>query len=44
MSEYVQADIKFKLDGPTGDTYLIYVSALQRLELWVDGVIKRAWG
>ena len=35
---------KLILDGASGNTYLIYNSTTSKVELWVDGVKKAAWG
>lgn len=39
----VAADTAFYFDGSSGDTYLKYVSATGKLEVWVDGVKKQEW-
>ena len=41
---HVNEDVKLRFDGATGDTYLLYNSTTGKLELWVDGVKKAAWG
>lgn len=40
---YVNAGTKIRLDGPDGDSYLIYNPDLSRIEIWKDGVLKGAW-
>jgi len=40
---YVAEDVKFRFDGESGDTYLLYNSATGKLELWVDGVKRQQW-
>lgn len=42
-TQYVSADTKFRFDGPTGDTYLEYITATGKVVLYVDGVIKEDW-
>ena len=41
---FLDEDQKFRLDGVAGDSYLIYNSTTNKIELWVDGVKKQAWG
>jgi len=40
---FINAGKKFFLNGNNGNTYLIYNTTLNRLELFVNGAIKRAW-
>lgn len=41
---FVSADNKIFLNGNGGDTYLIYNSTTAKVELYVGGVKKAAWG
>lgn len=40
---YVNEGEALRFDGQSGDTYLIYNSTTNRLELWRDGVKKQSW-
>ena len=40
---YVNEDEELRFNGATGNTYFIYNSSNNRLELYVNGVIKKAW-
>lgn len=42
-ASYVNEGNKFYFDGASGDTYLWYNTSNNRLELYVDGVLKHAW-
>lgn len=41
---FLDEDEKLRFDGIAGDSYLIYNSTLSRMEMWVDNVLKAAWG
>ena len=41
---YINEDEKFRLDGVAGDSYLIYNSTTNKVEMFVDGVKKADWG
>ena len=40
----INEDAKLIFDGAGGDTFLVYNSSNNKLELFVDGVKKQAWG
>ncbi len=44
VRNFVDADEQFRLDGINGDSYLVYNSTTNKIELFVDGVQKAAWG
>jgi len=41
---YVDEDEKFYLDGASGTTYFIFNSTTQKVEIFVKGTKKGAWG
>ena len=41
---FVDADVPFYLNGESGDTYFVYNSTSERVELWVNGVLTKEWG
>ena len=41
---FVNEDEKLRFDGSTGDSYLVYNSANNKVEMWVDGVKQADWG
>lgn len=41
---FINEDEKLLLDGQGGNSYFIYNSAISKVELWIDGVKKAAWG
>ncbi len=40
---FINVDEKLFLNGQDGNTYFTYNSSLSRLELYVNGTIRRAW-
>lgn len=42
-SNFVLSDTKFLFDGATGNTYFLYNSNTNRLELWVNGSKVKEW-
>ena len=44
LANSVPAGSKFSLDGDTGETYLIYNTTTERVELWVKNTKQAEWG
>ena len=42
-NNFVAENTKFAFNGQDGDSYIIYNSSLNRLELYKGGVLKAAW-
>lgn len=40
---FVNEDVKFRFSGIGGNTYLVFNSSTDKLELWVNGVKKAQW-
>ena len=40
----VSSDQKLVLDGSTAESYLLYNSTSERIELWVKGVLQKEFG
>jgi hypothetical protein len=41
---YLEEDEPFPLNGAGGDSYLVYNSSTQEIEIFVNGVKKGSWG
>ena len=39
----VPSNTKILLDGENGDSYLIYNSTLDQMEIWKGGVLQVSW-
>lgn len=44
VRNYIEADEKLYLNGDGGDTYFMFNSSSNRLELWVNGAKQNEWG
>ena len=42
-NNYVEKDVKFYFNGSNGDTYLVYESSTNTLQLYVNGVKRAQW-
>lgn len=43
-SIFVNQDVRIVFDGEGGDSYLVYNSSNNRIELFVDGTLQQDWG